>query len=37
MVRASGTENMLRVYSETTRPENTQRLLTEVSALVQAL
>ena len=37
MVRASGTENMLRVYSETTRVENTQRLLNEVSALVQAV
>ena len=36
MVRASGTENMLRVYSETKRVENTQRLLNEVSALVQA-
>jgi len=28
---------MLRVYSETTRAENTQRLLNEVSELVQAL
>jgi len=37
MVRASGTENMLRVYSETTCVENTQRLLNEVSALVQAV
>jgi phosphomannomutase len=37
MVRASGTENMLRVYSETTRAENTERLLKEVSTLVQAL
>jgi phosphomannomutase len=37
MVRASGTENMLRVYSETTRAESTKRLLNEVSALVQAL
>jgi phosphomannomutase len=37
MVRASGTEHMLRVYSETTRPETTKRLLNEVSALVQSL
>jgi phosphomannomutase len=37
MVRASGTENMLRVYSETSRTENTQRLLEEVSTLVRAL
>jgi len=37
MVRASGTENMLRVYSETTRAESTERLLNEVSALVKAL
>ena len=37
MVRASGTEDMLRVYSETTRAEKTQRLLHEVSALVHAL
>ena len=37
MVRGSGTEHMLRVYSETTRAENTQRLLNEVSGLVQAL
>ena len=37
MVRASGTEPMLRVYSETTRAETTQRLLNEVAALVQAL
>jgi phosphomannomutase len=37
MVRASGTERMLRVYSETTRPETTQRALAEVTALVQKL
>ena len=37
MVRASGTERMLRVYSETTRPETTQRVLAEVTALVQKL
>jgi len=37
MVRASGTEHMLRVYSETTRPETTRRLLDEVAKLVRAL
>ena len=37
MVRASGTENMLRLYSETTRPESTGRILSGVTALVQAL
>jgi phosphomannomutase len=37
MVRASGTENMLRLYSETTRPETTSRVLSGVSELVQAL
>jgi phosphomannomutase len=37
MVRASGTEHMLRVYSETTRAETTERLLNEVSALVQGM
>jgi alpha-D-glucose phosphate-specific phosphoglucomutase len=37
MVRASGTEPMLRVYSETTRAETTQRVLDEVAALVQRL
>jgi phosphomannomutase len=37
MVRASGTEPMLRVYSETTRPETTRRVLDEVAAMVQAL
>jgi len=37
MVRASGTERMLRVYSETTRPETTRRVLDEVTALVQKL
>jgi phosphomannomutase len=35
MVRASGTENLLRVYSETTRPETTQRVLGAVTKLVQ--
>jgi phosphomannomutase len=37
MVRASGTERMLRVYSETTRPETTKRVLDEVTALVKRL
>jgi phosphomannomutase len=37
MVRASGTEPMLRVYSETTRPETTRRVLQEVTALVGKL
>ena len=37
MVRASGTENMLRLYSETTRPETTGRILGGVTALVQDL
>jgi phosphomannomutase len=37
MVRASGTENMLRLYSETNRPETTRRVLGGVSELVQAL
>jgi phosphomannomutase len=37
MVRASGTEHMLRVYSETTRPETTRRLLDEVTKLVRKL
>ncbi len=37
MVRASGTEPMLRVYSETTRPETTRRVLDEVCSLVRQL
>lgn len=37
MVRASGTENMLRIYAETTRPETTQRVLDATRALVQKL
>jgi phosphomannomutase len=37
MVRASGTEHMLRVYSETTRPETTRRVLDEVTKLVRAI
>lgn len=37
MVRASGTENLLRVYSETSRRETTQTVLAAVTKLVQAL
>lgn len=37
MVRASGTENILRIYAETSRPETTQRVLQEASRLVQSL
>jgi len=36
MVRASGTEPMLRVYSETARPETTQRILQEISRLARS-
>jgi phosphomannomutase len=35
MVRASGTEPMLRVYAETTRAQTTRRVLEEVTSLVQ--
>jgi phosphomannomutase len=37
MVRASGTENLLRIYSETSKPETTSRVLSGVSALVKNL
>jgi len=37
MVRASGTEPMLRVYAETNRAETTKRVLDEVTMLVRAL
>ena len=37
MVRASGTENLLRVYSETSKPETTRRVLTAVTEVVQHL
>jgi alpha-D-glucose phosphate-specific phosphoglucomutase len=37
MVRASGTENMLRIYSETTRPETTRRILERVTQLTRNL
>jgi phosphomannomutase len=35
IVRASGTEHMLRIYSETTHPNTTQRVLDEVVAVVR--
>ena len=37
MVRASGTENLLRVYSETDKPETTRRVLDAVTQIVHAL
>jgi phosphomannomutase len=37
MVRASGTENLLRVYSETSRPETTRRVLEAVTQMVHNL
>jgi phosphomannomutase len=37
MVRASGTENVLRVYSETSRSETTRRVLSAVTQLVRNL
>src|SRR5260370_2511655 len=37
MVRASGTENLLRVYSENSKPETTRRVLTAVGEIVQNL
>jgi alpha-D-glucose phosphate-specific phosphoglucomutase len=37
MVRSSGTENLLRVYSETNKPETTRRVLGAVTQLVQGL
>jgi phosphomannomutase len=37
MVRASGTERMLRVYAETTRAETTRRVLEAVTSLVRKL
>jgi phosphomannomutase len=37
MVRVSGTENMLRIYSETTRPETTRRALDALVSTVQKL
>src|SRR5271156_3007368 len=37
LVRASGTENLLRVYSETNKPETTRRVLGAVTKVVQHL
>lgn len=37
MVRASGTENLLRVYSETVKPETTRRILEAVTQMVHDL
>jgi len=37
MVRASGTENLLRVYSETSKPETTRRVLNAVTQIVHNL
>ena len=37
MVRASGTESMLRLYAETSRPGTTRRILDETAAFVQNL
>jgi phosphomannomutase len=35
MLRASGTENMLRIYSETTRADTTRRVLDRVTELAR--
>jgi phosphomannomutase len=37
MVRASGTENLLRVYSETSRRETTNQILAAVTQIIQDL
>src|SRR5437660_2377856 len=37
MVRASGTENLLRVYSETSKPETTRRVLNAMTQIVHEL
>jgi phosphomannomutase len=37
MVRASGTENLLRVYSETNKPATTHRVLGSVTDAVRSL
>ena len=37
MVRASGTENLLRVYSETTNPDTTRRVLRATEAAINGL
>jgi len=35
MLRASGTEPMLRIYSETTSPATTRKILDETCAIVK--
>jgi alpha-D-glucose phosphate-specific phosphoglucomutase len=37
LIRASGTENLLRVYTETTKPETTRRVLEAVTEIVHNL
>ena len=37
MVRASGTENLLRIYAETPRAESTKRVLDATVDVVQSL
>lgn len=37
LVRPSGTENLLRIYAETSKPETTQRVLRETVATIQGL
>ncbi len=37
MVRASGTENLLRVYSETNKPDTTKKVLAAVTEIVHSL
>jgi len=37
MVRASGTENVLRIYSETGKQETTRRVLDSVTETVHSL
>jgi len=37
MVRASGSANLLRVFSEPSMPETTRRILTAVGEIVQNL
>ena len=37
MIRASGTEKVLRIYAETSKPETTTRVLSSVAGLVQNL
>jgi phosphomannomutase len=37
LVRASGTENLLRVYCETSKPETTERSLAAVKEIIDKL